>query len=221
MKNRGALTFPTVQNCLADANRKKSALSKRGEQNENFAPNHALLIRSFFVDHQKSLAHCPALSTLLLNLVHKTTNDVSLFFVVVGVVVVIYPFTFINYCYYFGNITTTMMEWLLYGLLALITGLAMLIISPRFKGGKDAPPVVTNSPVVPIPLIGVIAEFFKSPNTMIKRCYKDYGPVYTIPVCHGTRRRFCLVICNTFLTLSPPTFTKKKTCTSLRSFIND
>mmetsp|Transcript_13359 Transcript_13359/g.25589 ORF Transcript_13359/g.25589 Transcript_13359/m.25589 type:complete len:488 (-) Transcript_13359:113-1576(-) len=77
-----------------------------------------------------------------------------------------------------------MMEWVLYGLLGLITVLAMVIISPRFKGGKDAPPVVTSSPVVPIPLIGVIAEFFKSPNTMIKRCYKDYGPVYTIPIFH-------------------------------------
>ena len=82
-----------------------------------------------------------------------------------------------------ANTNIIMMEWLLYGLLALVTGLALLIISPRFKGGKDAPPVVTHSSVVPIPLIGVIAEFFKSPNTMIKRCYKDYGPVFTIPVC--------------------------------------
>jgi hypothetical protein len=79
-----------------------------------------------------------------------------------------------------------MMEWLLYGLLygllTLLTGLALVLLSPRFKGGKDAPPLVTSSPVVPIPLIGVIAEFFKSPNTMIKRCHRDYGPVFTIPV---------------------------------------
>ena len=75
-----------------------------------------------------------------------------------------------------------MFEWLLYVLLALVTLVAFLIISPRFKGGKDAPPIVTASPVVPIPLIGVIAEFFKSPNTMIKRCYQDYGSVFTIPV---------------------------------------
>ena len=75
-----------------------------------------------------------------------------------------------------------MIEWLLYGLLALVTVVAFLILSPRFKGGKNAPPLVVNSSVVPIPLFGVIAEFFKSPNTMIKRCYRDFGPVYTIPV---------------------------------------
>jgi hypothetical protein len=55
------------------------------------------------------------------------------------------------------------------------------LLRPR-KGGKDAPPVVTWSPVVPIPVIGVICEFFKGPNDMMKRCYKDYGPVFTIPV---------------------------------------
>ena len=76
----------------------------------------------------------------------------------------------------------TMIEWLLYGLLALISILSLLIISPRFKGSKNAPPLVTSSSIVPIPLFGVIAEFFKSPNNMIKRCYKDYGPVFTIPV---------------------------------------
>lgn len=81
-----------------------------------------------------------------------------------------------------------MIEWLLYGLLALVTLVALLIISPRFKGGKDAPPVVTDSSVVPIPLVGVIAEFFKSPNTMIKRCYRDYGSVFTIPVSKGLQR---------------------------------
>lgn len=75
-----------------------------------------------------------------------------------------------------------MIEWLFYGLLALLTVVALLIVSPRFNGGKNAPPLVTSSTVVPIPLIGVIAEFFKSPNTMIKRCYRDYGPVFTIPV---------------------------------------
>jgi sterol 14-demethylase len=73
-------------------------------------------------------------------------------------------------------------SWLFYGLLAVLSVLAVVIVSPRFKGGKDAPPIVTSSTVVPIPLIGVIAEFFKSPNTMIKRCYQDYGPVFTIPV---------------------------------------
>jgi hypothetical protein len=42
--------------------------------------------------------------------------------------------------------------------------------------------MVTSSNVVPIPLVGVIAEFLKSPNEMMKRCYKDYGQVFTIPV---------------------------------------
>jgi hypothetical protein len=55
------------------------------------------------------------------------------------------------------------------------------LLRPR-KGGKDAPPVVTSSPVVPIPFIGVICEFFKGPNDMMKRCHRDYGPVFTIPV---------------------------------------
>ena len=115
-----------------------------------------------------------------------------------------------------------MMEWLLYGLLALITSLAMIIISPRFKGGKDAPPVVTQSTVVPIPLIGVIAEFFKSPNTMIKRCYKDYGPVYTIPVCHCEKygaflsRRPKATLSSLHLSLNPSAVN-----TALRSFISD
>jgi hypothetical protein len=56
-----------------------------------------------------------------------------------------------------------------------------LVLLPR-RGGKNAPPMVLWSPVVPIPFVGVIAEFFLSPNTMVIRCLKDYGPVFTIPV---------------------------------------
>jgi hypothetical protein len=56
-----------------------------------------------------------------------------------------------------------------------------VLLRPR-KGGKNAPPTVTESPVVPIPIFGVLAEFFKSPNTMVQRCVKDYGSVFTIPV---------------------------------------
>jgi hypothetical protein len=41
---------------------------------------------------------------------------------------------------------------------------------------------------VPIPLLGVMAEFFSSPNTMIQRCHRDYGPVFTIPV-------RCVLVC--------------------------
>ena len=56
-----------------------------------------------------------------------------------------------------------------------------ILLRPR-KGGKDAPPIVTSSPLVPIPIFGVMAEFFKSPNNMVKRCYKDIGSIFTIPV---------------------------------------
>ena len=62
------------------------------------------------------------------------------------------------------------------------------LLRPR-RGGKDAPPMVLESPVFPIPVIGVIMEFFKSPNTMVKRCHTDYGPVFTIPV------RACMQCC--------------------------
>jgi len=55
------------------------------------------------------------------------------------------------------------------------------LLRPR-KGGKNAPPTVTASSVVPIPIFGVLAEFFKSPNTMVQRCVRDYGSVFTIPV---------------------------------------
>ena len=55
------------------------------------------------------------------------------------------------------------------------------LLRPR-GGGKDSPPLVTASTVVRIPLVGVIAEFLKNPNEMMKRCYNDYGHVFTIPV---------------------------------------
>jgi len=55
------------------------------------------------------------------------------------------------------------------------------LLRPR-RGGKDSPPLITASTVVRIPLFGVIAEFLKSPNDMMKRCYKNYGPVFTIPI---------------------------------------
>ena len=72
------------------------------------------------------------------------------------------------------------MLWLqIFSLVLLVLYLAVL--RPR-RGGKDAPPMVLESPVFPIPVIGVIMEFFASPNSMVKRCYKDYGPVFTIPV---------------------------------------
>jgi hypothetical protein len=42
--------------------------------------------------------------------------------------------------------------------------------------------MVLSSTVVKLPLVGVLAEFLKSPNDMMKRCYQDYGSVFTIPV---------------------------------------
>jgi hypothetical protein len=54
-------------------------------------------------------------------------------------------------------------------------------LRPRM-GYKDSPPVVTSSSVVPVPLLGVFMEFMKSPNDMMRRCYRDFGKVFTIPV---------------------------------------
>lgn len=55
------------------------------------------------------------------------------------------------------------------------------LLRPR-GGGKGSPPLVVTSSVVPFPVVGVIGEFLKNPNEMMKRCYKDYGQVFTIPV---------------------------------------
>lgn len=46
------------------------------------------------------------------------------------------------------------------------------------------PPLVAASTVVRIPIFGVLAEFLSNPNEMMKRCYKDYGEVFTIPIFH-------------------------------------
>ena len=65
-------------------------------------------------------------------------------------------------------------------------------LRPR-KGGKNAPPTVTSSSVCRIPVVGVLVEFFKSPNTMVQRCVKDYGAVFTIPVRVGVCVCACLL----------------------------
>ena len=70
--------------------------------------------------------------------------------------------------------------WYYYLAAGLIT-FWFFLLRPR-GGGKDSPPLVTASTVVRLPLVGVIAEFLKNPNEMMKRCYKDYGQVFTIPV---------------------------------------
>ena len=55
------------------------------------------------------------------------------------------------------------------------------LLRPR-RGGNNSPPLVTASTVVWLPVVGIIAEFLKNPNEMMKRCYNDYGEVFTIPV---------------------------------------
>jgi hypothetical protein len=78
-------------------------------------------------------------------------------------------------------ILTTVTSLLLAAFLVLWFG----FLRPR-RGGKDAPPLVLDSPAYPIPFLGLLMEFFKSPHTMMKRCYSEYGSIFTIPV-----RRVC------------------------------
>jgi len=92
----------------------------------------------------------------------------------------ILPWLLYSYQYFINNNKIQTMLWLqIFAVFLLV--LYLTVFRPR-KGGKDAPPMVLESPVFPIPIIGVIMEFFKSPNSMVKRCHKDYGPVFTIPV---------------------------------------
>ena len=67
-------------------------------------------------------------------------------------------------------------------LLLLLFVYQILIARPRSKGGATGPPLVTTSPVCPIPVIGTIIEFGQSPVKMVSRCYEQYGPVFTVPV---------------------------------------
>jgi hypothetical protein len=55
---------------------------------------------------------------------------------------------------------------------------------PRNAKGSDAPPMAKGA--IKIPLIGRIIEFGKGPLVMVERCYKEYGPVFTIPVSAST-----------------------------------
>jgi hypothetical protein len=63
---------------------------------------------------------------------------------------------------------------------AVLLGLWFLV-RPR-HGGNKAPPMVLSSKIAPYPFIGPLVEFAKSPVKMVRRCYDDYGPVYTVPV---------------------------------------
>ena len=65
----------------------------------------------------------------------------------------------------------------------LVLTLAILyFIRPRHAKQSNAPPMVLSSPIVKIPLIGQVLEFGMSPVKMTKRCYDEYGPVFTVPV---------------------------------------
>ena len=67
-------------------------------------------------------------------------------------------------------------------IIAVIFGAIWYVMLRPRKGGKNAPPTITSSSVCRIPVFGVLVEFFKSPNTMVKRCAQDYGSIFTIPV---------------------------------------
>jgi len=68
----------------------------------------------------------------------------------------------------------------------ILSSLALLLwalLRPRSSGLKDEPPLVRSSPAFPfVPFIGPAIEFGKSPVLMAKRCYEDYGPVFTVPI---------------------------------------
>ena len=58
------------------------------------------------------------------------------------------------------------------------------ILRPRSSGKTNEPIMITStrSKYKNVPIIGHIIEFFQSPNTMVQRCYDQYGPIFTIPV---------------------------------------
>lgn len=80
----------------------------------------------------------------------------------------------------------TLLVWLPGGLWTAISVLLLSIfwfgvLRPRRGRCKNAPPLVLHAKNG-IPFIGVLIEFFSSPNAMVERCLKDYGPIFTIPV---------------------------------------
>jgi sterol 14-demethylase len=64
----------------------------------------------------------------------------------------------------------------------LLTLAILYFIRPRHAKRSDAPPMVLSSPIVKIPLIGQVLEFGLSPVKMTKRCFDQYGPVFTVPM---------------------------------------
>mmetsp|Transcript_65429 Transcript_65429/g.76881 ORF Transcript_65429/g.76881 Transcript_65429/m.76881 type:complete len:480 (+) Transcript_65429:215-1654(+) len=56
-----------------------------------------------------------------------------------------------------------------------------ILLRPR-KGAQGAPPCV--QPTSKIPVLGSCIEFGASPMKMVKRCYEEYGPVFTLNIFH-------------------------------------
>jgi hypothetical protein len=84
--------------------------------------------------------------------------------------------------------TNTSTIMILQGLAIAVFLVWYFLLRPR-RGGPNGPPMVSSNNRLPI--IGVLVEFFKSPNTMVQRCYQDYGGVFTIPV---RTTPFCVVL---------------------------
>ena len=104
-----------------------------------------------------------------------------------------------------GGLPALLLDNLFVTVPVLLTLAVLFFLRPRKAGSKykDAPPMVTKSTVSSVPLLGPAIEFGKSPVKMVKRCYDDYGPVFTVPVraaadlCHvlGSRMRcICFVL---------------------------
>ena len=111
-----------------------------------------------------------------------------------------------------GGLPALLLDNLFATVPVLLTLAVLFFLRPRKAGSKykDAPPMVTKSTVSSVPLLGPAIEFGKSPVKMVKRCYDDYGPVFTVPVrgrvlqicvmcgAVGSRRRcicFVLLLC--------------------------
>jgi hypothetical protein len=76
--------------------------------------------------------------------------------------------------------------WYYYVAIVLLVFWALLL-RPR-RAGSNIPLVTESKLFGYLPFVGVLSEFLKSPNDMMKRCVADYGSVFTIPVC-------CYVLC--------------------------
>ena len=93
-----------------------------------------------------------------------------------------------------GGLPALLLDNLFVTVPVLLTLAVLFFLRPRKAGSKykDAPPMVTKSTVSSVPLLGPAIEFGKSPVKMVKRCYDDYGPVFTVPV-RGRVLQICVM----------------------------